>query len=75
MISKLQLIDEWTLINIKDVIDAIMQELDLDLPRFAKPTRVALTGSLSSPSIDITIYLLGKESCIKRILNAKTMIA
>jgi len=75
LINKLQLIDEWTLINIKDVIDAIMQELDLDLPRFAKPTRVALTGSLSSPSIDITIYLLGKESCIKRILNAKTMIA
>ena len=75
LISKLQLIDEWTLINIKDVIDAIMQELDLDLPRLAKPTRVALTGSLSSPSIDITIYLLGKESCIKRILNAKTMIA
>jgi glutamyl-tRNA synthetase len=67
-------IKEWSLINVKDAIDTIMHDLDLDLPSFAKPTRLALTGSLSSPSIDLTIYLLGKESCIKRFSAAKILI-
>ena len=67
-------VEEWTLINVKEVIDTVMHDLELDLPNFAKPTRLALTGSLSSPSIDITIYLLGKESCIKRFSAAKILI-
>ena len=75
VITKLELINEWSLSNIKDAIAAVMHELDLELPKFAKPIRVALTGSLSSPSIDLTIYLLGKESCIKRISAARTLIA
>ena len=67
-------VEEWTLINVKEVIDTVMHDLELDLPNFAKPTRLALTGSLSSPSIDTTIYLLGKESCIKRFSAAKILI-
>ena len=75
VLSKLDLINNWSLSNIKDAIADVMHELDLELPKFAKPIRVALTGSLSSPSIDLTIYLLGKESCIKRICSARTLIA
>lgn len=75
VLSKLDLINNWSLSNIKDAIADVMHELDLELPKFAKPIRVALTGSLSSPSIDLTIYLLGKESCIKRISAARTLIA
>ena len=67
-------VEEWTLINVKEVIDTVMHDLELDLPNFAKPTRLALTGSLSSPSIDTTIYLIGKESCIKRFSAAKILI-
>ena len=73
--TKLELINEWSLSIIKDAITDVMHELDLELPKFAKPLRVALTGSLSSPSIDLTIYLLGKKSCIKRISAARTLIA
>ena len=72
--GQLESLEEWSIINVKEVIDNIMHECELDLPRFAKPTRIALTGSLSSPSIDLTIYLLGKESCLKRILSAKSLI-
>ena len=75
VITKLELINEWSLSIIKDAITDVMHELDLELPKFAKPLRVALTGSLSSPSIDLTIYLLGKKSCIKRISAARTLIA
>ena len=75
VITKLELINEWSLSNIKDAIADVMHELGLELPKFAKPIRVALPGSLSSPSIDLTIYLLGKESCIKRISAVRTLIA
>ena len=75
VLDKLNKIDKWNISNIKDIVDDVIQMLDLKLPNFAKPIRVALTGSLSSPSIDLTIYLLGKESCIKRISAARTLIA
>lgn len=74
LLSSLNSIEEWSLINIKDQIGSIIQNLELSTPKFAKPTRVALTGSLSSPSIDLTIYLLGKESCLNRIKSAITLI-
>ena len=74
LISLLEDEDNWSIENIQTAIEHIMQLLELDTPRFAKPVRVALTGSLSSPSIDTTIYLLGKESCISRLKAAKTLI-
>ena len=74
LLDDLNKIDNWSLATIKDLIDNIMARLNLKLPEFAKPTRVALTGSLSSPSIDTTIFLLGKERCIKRLGAAKTLI-
>ncbi len=75
VLDKLNKIDKWNITNVKDLVDNVIQMLDLKLPGFAKPIRVALTGSLSSPSIDLTIYLLGKESCVKRISAARTLIA
>jgi len=74
LISLLEDENNWSIENIQTAIEHIMQLLELDTPRFAKPVRVALTGSLSSPSIDTTIYLLGKESCISRLKAAKTLI-
>ena len=74
LISLLEDENNWSIENIQTAIEHIIQLLELDTPRFAKPVRVALTGSLSSPSIDTTIYLLGKESCISRLKAAKTLI-
>ena len=73
--SQLESLKTWSISNVKDSIDVVMQKHGLDMPKFAKPLRIVLTGSLSSPSIDSTVYLLGKESCIKRINSAKTLIA
>ena len=74
LISNLGILNDWSLENIKQLVEDITQSLNLSTPKFAKPVRVALTGSLSSPSIDITIYLLGKDSCLNRIKAAKTLI-
>ena len=74
LISFLENENNWSIDNIQAFIEHIMQQLKLDTPNFAKPVRVALTGSLSSPSIDTTIYLLGKKSCITRLKSARTLI-
>ncbi len=74
LITQLEGESDWCLENIQAIIENIKISLELDTPKFAKPVRVALTGSLSSPSIDTTIYLLGKNSCLKRLKAAKTLI-
>jgi len=74
LITQLESENDWCLENIQAIIEKIIKSLELDTPKFAKPVRVALTGSLSSPSIDTTIYLLGKSSCLKRLKAAKTLI-
>ena len=74
LVPVLDKLNDWNMSNIQDVIDNTIHELNIDTPRFAKPIRVALTGTLSSPSIDLTIYLLGKEACLQRISSVKTLI-
>ncbi len=70
--------EESTLENFEDkkLFEQIEVKVDLGLklPEFAKPVRVILTGSLSSPSIDKTMFLLGKKSCIQRIGVARSLV-
>jgi glutamyl-tRNA synthetase len=40
------------------------------LKDIAQPLRVALTGSTMSPPIDLTLYALGRDEALARILNA-----
>jgi glutamyl-tRNA synthetase len=40
----------------------------------AQPLRVALTGSAASPSIDVTLMLVGRERSIARLARARSWI-
>jgi glutamyl-tRNA synthetase len=51
------------------VLDAV-DKLELKLGKIAQPLRVAVTGSGASPSIDITLELIGKERVLNRIQKA-----
>lgn len=73
--DKILRISEWEQENIKLMIDSALDELSIEMPKFAQPIRVGLTGTTSSPSIDIIIFLLGKDECIKRINNVIESIA
>ena len=42
--------------------------------RPCQPLRVAVTGSSASPSIDITLYLIGKARSIERLGRALEII-
>ena len=40
------------------------------MPQIGKPLRLAIAGTLSSPSIDETVEVLGREKVISRLEQA-----
>ncbi|MCW8988617.1 MAG: glutamate--tRNA ligase, partial [Gammaproteobacteria bacterium] len=68
--TKLNTLDDWNIEPIHDVIHAVAEELDIKMGKVGTPLRVAVTGGAPSPSLDLTIYLIGKEACDRRINKA-----
>lgn len=51
---------------VKDVAD----RLQLNMGKVAQPLRVAVVGRAASPGIDVTLHLVGREACLRRIDRA-----
>jgi glutamyl-tRNA synthetase len=68
--AKLAALDTWSAAAIHAVVEAGATELGLGMGKVAQPLRVAVTGSTMSPSIDITVYLIGKTRVLARIDRA-----
>ena len=47
----------------------------MNMGKIAQPLRVAITGSSMSPSIDVTLSLLGRERVLKRVNHALELMA
>lgn len=58
---------EWNKEAIHQVITLTAEKLAVKLGKIAQPVRVAVTGNTISPSIDVTLVLLGREQTIKRL--------
>ncbi|PCI38626.1 MAG: glutamate--tRNA ligase [Thiotrichales bacterium] len=71
----LQQLEIWEVAELKQGIKDLLEKLSLKMPQLAKPLRVAITGSLNSPDIATTLYLLGKQKVLQRILSAIKLIA
>ncbi|MDH5611581.1 MAG: glutamate--tRNA ligase [Gammaproteobacteria bacterium] len=65
--QKLSVLEEWYADNIHHAIQEVVNEKEVGFPKVAQPLRIAVTGSTTSPSIDTTLDLLGKEKTIDRI--------
>ena len=63
-------VNEWDLEPIHAVIVQTCEDLDLKLGKVGPPLRVAVTGTAMSPSLDVTLKLIGKERSLRRINNA-----
>jgi glutamyl-tRNA synthetase len=48
--------------------------LELKMGKLAQPLRVAVVGAAASPGIDVTLHLLGREACLRRIDRAVDFI-
>ncbi len=65
--NDLSALDNWHADEIKQVIKAVVDKLAVGFGKVAQPLRVAVTGGTSSPSIDITLELIGKTKTLARI--------
>jgi glutamyl-tRNA synthetase len=74
MLENLQSQEDWTPGPLHEVIDRVAAELEVGMGKVAQPLRVALTGAGVSPSIDKTLWLMGKQHSIEGIGKALTFI-
>jgi len=74
MLKNLQDQDDWTPGSLHDVIDRVAAELEVGMGKVAQPLRVALTGAGVSPSIDKTLWLMGKQRSLEGIGKALAFI-
>jgi glutamyl-tRNA synthetase len=70
--EKFAAITEWYADDIHHAIQQVVNEKEVGFPKVAQPLRIAVTGSTTSPSIDTTLDLLGKDNtinCIDKLLE------
>jgi glutamyl-tRNA synthetase len=73
-ITKLEEISSWEKEKIHGALEKLIAETGLKLGKIGPTVRVAVTGSTSSPSLDITLFLIGKNRSIQRLKQAISMI-
>ena len=65
--EKLVALDEWQDENLHQIIVETAAEFDIKMGKIAQPLRVAISGGSVSPSIDVTLRLIGKKRVIARL--------
>ena len=75
VLRQLEPLDQWTEKALDEVLAKCQKELDLKTPQLNQPIRVALVGSTKSPSLGLTLSLIGKELSLERIKKALEMTA
>ena len=73
VLRQLEPLDQWTEQVLDEVLAKCQKELDLKTPQLNQPIRVALVGSTKSPSLGLTLSLIGKELSLERIKKGLEM--
>jgi glutamyl-tRNA synthetase len=73
--DKLQALNDWSAAPIHQLIEQVAAELNVGMGKVAQPLRVAVTGGTQSPSIDLTLQLIGKSRVLTRINRAINFIS
>jgi glutamyl-tRNA synthetase len=60
----------WEPGRLDEAVRLSAEELEVGMGKIAQPLRVALTGTAVSPSIDKTLWLVGRERSLERIARA-----
>jgi len=68
--DKLASLGNWTVEALDTAVRDTAAELEVGMGKIAQPLRVALTGTAISPSIDKTLWLVGRERALERIQRA-----
>jgi glutamyl-tRNA synthetase len=62
---------DWNKDTIHQALLTVVEKLGVKLGKVAQPVRVAVTGNTVSPSVDLTLFLLGRELTLQRLEAAK----
>ena len=62
-------LNDWQGENLHRIIVEAAEAADLKMGKVAQPIRLAVTGGTVSPSLDITLELLGKKKVVDRLLT------
>ncbi|WP_369434596.1 glutamate--tRNA ligase [Psychromonas sp. MME1] len=73
--QKLEENDDWTDNTLHQLIQETADQLEVGMGKVGMPLRVAITGGGQSPSLDVTLRLIGKQRSIARITRALEFIA
>lgn len=60
-------VDDWTPETLHQTVNQVAEALELKMGKVAQPLRVAVVGRAASPGIDVTLHLVGKAACLRRI--------
>jgi glutamyl-tRNA synthetase len=66
----LAVLADWQPQALHQRVKEVAESLDLSIGKVAQPLRVALAGRAASPSIDVTLHLVGREASLRRIDRA-----
>jgi glutamyl-tRNA synthetase len=62
--------EDWVPEPIHEIVKFTAEHFELKMGKVAQPIRVAMVGKALSPSIDITLYLLGQQEVLNRLERA-----
>lgn len=68
--DRLQKLAPWNAAAIHEQMELLIADHEVGFGALGLPVRVAVTGGTSSPSIDLTLELLGREICLQRLTLA-----
>ncbi|MCF6356090.1 MAG: glutamate--tRNA ligase [Candidatus Polarisedimenticolaceae bacterium] len=74
MREALDALDDWSPEALHQVVADVSERLGLKMGKVAQPLRVAIVGRAASPGIDVTLYLVGRDACLRRIDKALEFI-
>lgn len=74
VLEKLTALEDWSEEALQQAINDTACELEVGMGKVGMPLRVAVTGGGQSPSLDITMKLIGKERVLARIPQALSFI-
>ncbi|HHJ35499.1 MAG TPA: glutamate--tRNA ligase, partial [Gammaproteobacteria bacterium] len=63
-------LEDWSAEAIHHVVESTVNTLEVGFGKVGQPLRLAVTGHGKSPSIDVTLALLGKEKTLERLDQA-----
>jgi glutamyl-tRNA synthetase len=73
--AHLKQLNDWHAEKIHHALNQVVHEFGFDnMGKIAQPLRLAISGSTTTPPIDVTLAILGKDKVIHRIERALAYI-